>query len=119
MKNKKEYKVISHCERINNSELHNFDSFQKCEPSYVLIDSKKLVDGRLVGVSEKVLKDPREFVKKYKVTDFCIDNLQAVNAVGNLKIVTLDGGVMNSIDNAVSVLDSLDSIKDLDYNDFN
>ena len=108
----KEYKCISHIERMQNAELSKCSVVkQVVEPRLVSVDEKKLVDGHVCAVSTRVTKDPRDYVKKFKVSDFSIENLTAAGAVNNLKVVNLSGDVITSIDNAVAGLDSLAAIE--------
>lgn len=103
----KKFKCVSHVERVLNRDLGKHADPQIVEVDEVYEVKKLVKDGRVVTVTEKVLKDPRKNVEGFKVSDFSIDMLQMSGAIVNLKPVTLDGGSMNMADDFAANLDSI------------
>lgn len=106
-----EYKVISHAERMNNKSLKKECPVSKAVPTKKLVEEKKVDEsGRVVKVLKGKLVDPTEKFAGFKVTDFCIENLEATGAIANLKNCVLNGSIEESITKATNVLESLENI---------
>lgn len=105
-----EYKVISHVERMQNKSLKTECPAMEAKPVKKMVEEKKVEAGRITKVLKSKLVDPKEKFEKYKVSDFCIENLEASGAIANLKNCMLEGSAVESITKATSVLESLENI---------
>lgn len=100
------FKCISHAERMNNCNLHyNYD---ECLTANAEIYKRTNVEkyGRVVNELVSTTVDPRDNFQGFKVSDFSIENMQALGT--DMNYVQLEGSPMSSIDNAVAVLDGLE-----------
>lgn len=100
------FKCISHAERMNNCNLHyNYDECLTADSEiYKRTNVEKY--GRVVNELVSTTVDPRDNFKGFKVSDFSIENMQALGT--DMHFVQLEGSSMSSVDNAVAVLDSLE-----------
>ena len=106
-----DYKVISHVERMKNKALHKECPVTEVTEVATMVQEQEVQNGRVVKVLKSKLVDPKAKFEKFKVSDFCIENLQASGAIANLKNCTLEGSIDASISNAANVLESLENIK--------
>lgn len=106
---KEKLKVKSRIERLHEDSCNCKVCKVKAYQKYAM--STEVVNGKLFKKETIVMINPSEEMKKYKVTDFCLENLIECGAVANLKTVSLTGDVFTSIDNALGVLSTLENIK--------
>lgn len=107
---KNEFKRLSYAERMSNPEASKY-SCKKHPIEYMFaVEEQELFNGRIVKRRKFKKVDQNEYLSQFKVSDFCLENLQACGAIANLTSVRLDGGKINAIDSVVSGLDQLDSI---------
>lgn len=109
---KKEFKCISHVERMNNKDVqreYNIDGVTYAERTQDVV-SYEVYNGVPIKVLKSVLVSPAKEVEGFKYTDFCMENLIATGAVANLKSVTLNGNLMTDADNIGFALDAIGSI---------
>lgn len=105
----KKFKCVSHVERLNNPlKQHKGCKSDLVESISTTVTETVVVDDRVCNLTKVKTVDPREFMNKFKVTDFTIENLQASGAIVNLKEVQLDGYSVNYIDGVTAKLDELD-----------
>lgn len=106
------YKVISHCERLNNGSLRNIRKKNLCpEAIEVLVEEKvKSPDGRIMVKNTVKKINPSELMDKYCVNDFTIENLTAAGAVGNLKVCNLNGDMVVAADTVANMMAVLENI---------
>lgn len=108
---KKEFKCLSHAERMMNKEVAKVTKSKICvDAEGVYVQEQEVNGNRIVNVMKVKHVDPRENVKGFKVSDFSLDNLTACGAAANLKFCTAEGSVMQSIDSAVNGLSALENI---------
>lgn len=93
---------LSHEERMKNPKVATKRCVSDLCPDKVVIRSiEEAIDketGKVfLSVTEKVV-DPRENFNKYRVTDFCIENLKASGAINMLKHTNLTGSVTDVAD---------------------
>lgn len=110
---KKEFKCISHVERMNNKDVqreYDITGVTYAERTQDVI-AYEVYNGVPVKVLKTVVVSPAKEVEGFKYTDFCMENLIATGAVGNLKSVSLDGNVMTEADNIGMTLDKIGNIE--------
>lgn len=104
---KKEFKVCSHCERIQNPE--KYGKTPKYKPGMRRVESveKRWNEDTQRFEMQTVIKDykPAEAMAKYKSSDFALTNLIAIGAESMLHHVTLNDNDMNIVDTVVGKLD--------------
>lgn len=105
------YKSISHVERLHNRDLTVKSRPIKSKLQQVFAIETKSKNGKLFKEEKITTIDPKEELGKYKVTDFCLENLIELGAVANLKNVNFGSDKFSIIDSATSMLDKLDNIK--------
>lgn len=104
----KKFKCVSHVERLNDGTFRKGCKSDLVESSTFSVTETVVVDGRVCNVTKQKTVDPREFVNKFKVSDFTIENLQASGAIASLKEVQLDGYTIDTVDGVSARLDALD-----------
>lgn len=104
------FKCVSHIERMLNKELQKSKSSRKITPDYVDVYSpvQEKINGRVMNVMKKKRVDPRDKVKGLTVDDFSIENLTAAGAVNNLKVCKIGNTSLNDVDNAISVISTIE-----------
>lgn len=104
------YKRVSFAERLANKELgcHTKKCITTPDVVKVLKRNKKVVKGRVVTHLDSVEEDPRANFEGLKVSDFNMEVMQIAGTAGINSICSLAGSNLVNIDNAVSVLSSLD-----------
>ena len=107
---KKEFKRLSFAERLANPDVIKRHKVERTDYK-VAVEEQEVVNGRIVRAIKYKNIDVNEYLSQFKVTDFCLENLQACGAIANLKPVSLDGGVINAIDSVVAGFEKLDSIE--------
>lgn len=109
---KKDFKCVSHIERMADDSLQVKVPVMenKCDEYYVSEDEVDLRTNRIVKTLKLKKVISSENFKNYKVSDFCLENLQASGAIANLKNCKLEGSTIASIDSAVAGLEALDNI---------
>lgn len=99
------FNCVSHAERMNNCKLHyNYDEVLTSN-SEIFKRTNVEKYGRVVNELVSTIVDPRDNVKGFKVSDFSIENMQALGT--DMKYTQLSGTPMQSVDNATAVLDTL------------
>lgn len=107
----KTYKVVSHVERMKNAKLGRHTT-ANLTAEYVneLAEEQIVNDGRICTTIKAKKVDPREKMAKWKVTDFCIENLQASGALAGLSHTALNGNVIQEADNVTKAINTLENI---------
>ena len=100
------YKVISHAERLQNSNLHDLkkDCYHKPSKRKVYRDIEVKEGNKVIRDTRLVDYDPVENFAQYNMDMFDLDNLISIGAIDNLKVVT---SVDNRIDGVLNQLDNL------------
>ena len=104
---KKDYKVVSHCERIKNSDKYGKTPIYRPGTRRVVIVEKRWNEDTQRFEMQSVVKDykPEEAMAKYKSCDFALTNLIAVGAESMLHHVKLSDNDMDIVDTVVGKLD--------------
>ena len=106
------FTCISHVERMNNPKLKQTIKKDLCVDKVHVYAEEKFVgpDGRILTRNVEKTIDPAENMKKFKVSDFSIENLTAAGAVNNLKVCSLSGDIMVSADAAAEFLSACEAM---------
>ena len=76
------------------------------QQGYVMNDRKVAVK-----VSKSVVIDPKKEMRKYRVSDFCLQNIIAAGAVDNLKECNMQYGTLKCAEIADRVMDSIENFE--------
>ena len=107
---KKKCFIKGHLDQLYDRSVRKVEIPVLVEESVISVIEEEVIDGRVMKVMKNKKVNPNDNVKNFKVSDFCLENLQASGAIANLKNVKLDGSVIGSIDSAVAGLQSLENI---------
>lgn len=101
-------KPISYYDRITNP-IHKVVNKVVTLTCNIFVKDKVLDEklNRIITRTTKTAYDAMSKLKKYKVSDFTLENLQSIGASDKLKRVSLHGDKFSSIDAISSKLDSL------------
>lgn len=106
LKNRKD--SLSYFERMKNADYHYLYNEVVTKPYTAYCTNNVMRNGRIVSERSIKVVNPEDNVRGFKVTDFCIENLQASGAIANLKSCSLNGSQLVNADNITVVLDSLE-----------
>ena len=83
----KQYCCVSHVERLNNPVLQ-VSPTARCIP-YTSLSSVEEVNshGRIVRTSKEVIASNKEYLRRFRVSDFSIENLSASGALDKMNRV--------------------------------
>lgn len=109
----KSVKVMSHAEAMCVNNRPVFNRVPLNAPYEARIDGYSMDDrGIARKVSKCVMVDPKEEMAKFRVSDFCLENVIAAGAVGDLRETTLSVGALEGsmlVDDYVNKLEAFDN----------
>lgn len=113
MATKKEWKVLSHAERMMNKDLGKTckeAAKKNYEVSEALADVDIEIGGEVLKVTKTVKCDPRKEFAKYNVNDFKLSNIIRAGALDTLKYNTAAGAdidaALNNMEAHMAAMDA-------------
>ena len=109
MDTKNKFKVLSFAERTMNPAYRKKYTVNRTEVVTVVSTSSYNEElGRVVTVSTKQVMDNKDYLQKYRVNDFALENLEAAG-FDNFRSVSLSRTGLSSVDHASSQLSKISS----------
>lgn len=85
----KTYKSISYSDRMRNPK-HKFCCVPQVMETYTYVSVEEVKDNKVTKRLKKVISHTSDMLKKYRVNDFCLQNLLAIGAPLNPAHLNLD-----------------------------